>query len=75
MPKIFERVDDEVFQRDFGQTFRNKYARLTQEDDQAFMIQAEDNLLWSHIRTAARNDPVLQELLDRCVIHYKLTRK
>lgn len=75
MPKIFERVDKEVFQRDFGQTFRNKYAQLTQEDDQAFMIQAEDNLLWSHIRRAARNDPVLQELLDRCVIHYKLTRK
>lgn len=75
MTKVFERVGLQVYQRDFQEISRSKYSELTDLDDEAFMKNAEDNLLWSHIREAAKQDPILKELLEQCIMHYKITRK
>ena len=46
---------------------------LTSSDEQkALMAELRENQLWGNIHRRAKNDPGLQELLDRVVIYYRL---
>jgi hypothetical protein len=41
----------------------------------ARLAELVDNMLWNDIRQAAQVNPVLQEMLDRVVILYRLSDK
>ena len=67
---IYEHADGVTYAREFGSTERVEIGRTVprQELDQ----ELKDAKLWDDIRRAARQDPALQEALDRAIMVYRL---
>jgi len=75
---IYERVDGTVYAREFGKTERKEIGwnydpRTT--DGRPLHDHLMEDKLWGEIRREAKNNPALQEALDRVKILYHLSRE
>jgi hypothetical protein len=76
---IYERVGDEVYAREFGETertlvgYNQKYDPRT-PDGRALHEHILEDKLWGNIRRAARTNPALQDALDRAIMIYNLSK-
>jgi hypothetical protein len=68
--KVFERVDDVVYARNFGSNQRVEISR-----DQNKLAQINEDKLWGEIRRAAKTNNTLQSALEQCIIIYKLSKE
>jgi hypothetical protein len=75
---IYERVDGTVYAREFGKTERKSigwnYDTRT-SDGRSLKDHLMEDKLWEEIRREAKNNPSLQEALDRVKILYHLSRE
>ena len=74
IPKIFERVDNMVYEREIGEGVR----RLTEKSKQAqndLHNEMIDNQMWFEIRRAAKTNIALQNILDHAIMIYKLSKE
>ena len=74
MTKIYERVDDIVYQREFGELDRTPTEESQKRLDQNLAKLKEDRL-WGEIRRAAEHNKTLQHALEQCIIIYKLSEE
>lgn len=65
---IYERADGITYARELGTTERFEIGR------DYVVSETEETNLWKDIRKAAKDDPVLQEMLDRVKITYYLRK-
>ena len=66
---IYEHANGITYAREFGQTERFEIGRSYVVND-----YAEDKL-WGDIHRAAKNNPALQEVLDRAKLLYYLSKE
>jgi hypothetical protein len=66
---IYEHVNGITYAREFGQTDRFEIGRSYVVND-----YMEDKL-WGEIHRAAKNNPALQEVLDRAKLLYYLSKE
>jgi hypothetical protein len=75
---IYERVDGTVYAREFGKIERKEigwnYDTRT-SDGRPLKDHLLEDKLWNEIRREAKNNPALQEALDRVKILYHLSRE
>jgi hypothetical protein len=75
MPKIYESPDKgkTVYSREFGSAERN----FEWEDPEEARVKArlQESKEWLNILLAAKDNPVLQEAIDRVKILYHLSKK
>ena len=74
MTKIYERVDDIVYQREFGESDRTPTEESQKRSNQTLARVKEDKL-WGEIRRAAEHNKTLQHALEQCIIIYKLSEE
>ncbi len=67
---IYEHADGVTYAREFGSTERVEIGRTIQR--QELDQELNDAKFWGDIRRAARQDPALQEALDRAIMIYRL---
>jgi hypothetical protein len=67
---IYEHADGVTYAREFGHTERVEIGRTIQR--QELDQELNDAKFWGDIRRAARQDPALQEALDRAIMIYRL---
>jgi hypothetical protein len=73
-PKIFERVGDVVYSREFGEIDRY----MTPESKEQFndtLARVKEDKLWGEIRSAAQTNNTLQAALDHAIMIYKLSKE
>jgi len=72
MSKIFESPDGgaTIYERESGEIYRT----LVKENSQLFEKMAEDKL-WGEIRRMGKENPVMQEELERVIILYHLLKE
>jgi hypothetical protein len=72
MSKIFESPDGGVtiYERESGEIYRT----LVNENSQLFEKMAEDKM-WGEIRRMGKENPVMQEELERVIILYHLLKE
>ena len=70
--EIYESPDGgrTVYKREIGSLGRELI-----KEDKALHNEIMENQLWSDIRQAAKNNPSIQEALDRVIIVYELSRQ
>jgi hypothetical protein len=73
---IYERVDNTVFRREFGQTQREVvgYDHRT-SDGRPLHDHLMEDKMWGEIRRAAPSNPALQDALDRVIMIYNLSKE
>ena len=80
---IYERNGDEVYAREFGQTERKligyKYEMEDKPDPRTndgrpLFEQLKEDKLWGDIRREARTNKVLQDVLERAILIYHLSK-
>jgi hypothetical protein len=74
MTKIYERVGDIVYEREFGEFARTPTKESQKRADQNLARLKEDRL-WGEIRRAAEHNKTLQHALEQCIIIYKLSEE
>ena len=77
---VYERVDGTVYQREIGSDPLSREAigwdyDPRTEDGRPLHDHMMDSKLWGEIRRAAKENPLLQEALDRVKIIYELSKK
>lgn len=77
---IYERADGVTYAREFGSDPLSREAigwdyDPRTEDGRPVVDQLKDNKLWGEIRRAAKENPLLQDALDRAKIIYELSKK
>ena len=77
---VYERVDGTVYQREIGADPLSREAigwdyDPRTEDGRPLHDHMMDSKLWGEIRRAAKENPLLQEALDRVKIIYELSKK
>jgi hypothetical protein len=76
---IYERDGHTVYQREAGADpvtrteVGHDYDPRTQ-DGRPLLEHIQEDKLWGNIRRAARTNPALQDILDRAIMVYHLTR-
>jgi hypothetical protein len=76
---IYERVGDEIYARESGAAERTlvgydqKYDPRT-TDGRPLREHLLEDQLWGNIRRAARTNPALQDVLDRAIMIYNLSK-
>jgi hypothetical protein len=72
---IYERVGNTVFRREFGQTEREVvgYDHRTL-DGRPLVDHIREDKLWGNIRREALSNPALQDILNRAIIIYNLSK-
>lgn len=76
---IYERDGHTVYQREAGADPATRtevgydYDPRTQ-DGRPLLEHIQEDKLWGNIRRAARTNPALQDILDRAIMVYHLTR-
>jgi hypothetical protein len=76
---IYERVGDEIYARESGAVERTlvgydqKYDPRT-TDGRPLREHLLEDQLWGNIRRAARTNPALQDVLDRAIMIYNLSK-
>ena len=76
---IYERDGHTVYQRELGadpatrSEVGHDYDPRTQ-DGRPLLEHIREDQLWGNIRRAARTNPALQDILDRAIMVYHLTR-
>jgi hypothetical protein len=70
---VYERDGTTVYAREHGANPNER--KVVGWDLDSRLQDLMDNVLWSNIRQAAQTNPVLQEMLDRVVILYRLSDK
>ena len=76
---IYERVGDEIYARESGSAERTlvgydqKYDPRT-TDGRPLREHLLEDQLWGNIRRAARTNPALQDVLDRAIMIYNLSK-
>jgi hypothetical protein len=86
---IYERANGVVYAREFGADPNTRFEvgyeydpitghRIDHDsrtsDGRPLFEHIQENKLWSEIRREARNNPTLQDALDRAIMIYKLTK-
>ena len=76
MSTIFESPDGgkTVYRRLPGTSQRELYSDMT-SDGRTLHEQLQENQMWSEIRRMARQDPGMQEILERAIMYYNLKRE
>ena len=74
---IYERVDDEIYAREVGQTKRvligyDEKPDPRTNDGRPLREHILEDKLWGNIRREAKTNPALQKALDRAILIYKL---
>jgi hypothetical protein len=75
---IYERVNGTVYAREFGKTERTEIGwdhDPRTPDGRPLHDHLKEDKLWGEIRREAKNNPTLQEALDRVKILYHLSRE
>lgn len=74
MTYIFESPDggQTVYRRQLGQTQRELHS--ISEEKHKWDQQLEEEMLWTKIVQTAKNNPTLQEALDRARVIYELIK-
>ena len=69
---IYESPDGghTVYRREMGKTNRTLYS--VDKETQTKLDNVKEEKLWGSIRTAAKQDPVLQEMLDKIKTYHLL---
>jgi hypothetical protein len=69
---VYETPDggDTVYRRKIGSDSRELHS--TSEKKKNLIDDLREQKLWEEIRRAAKNDPALQEMLDRIVVYHRL---
>lgn len=72
MAKIFESPDggNTVYEREYGEIIRT----LTKEN-RSMMDRIAEDKLWGDIRRMGKDNPVMQEELERVIILYHLLKE
>jgi hypothetical protein len=86
---IYERANGVVYAREFGADPNTRFEvgyeydpitghRIDHDsrtsDGRPLFEHIQENKLWGEIRREARNNPTLQDALDRAIMIYKLTK-
>jgi hypothetical protein len=86
---IYERANGVVYAREFGADPSTRFEvgyeydpitghRIDHDertsDGRPLFEHIQENKLWGEIRREARNNPTLQDALDRAIMIYKLTK-
>lgn len=76
---IYERADGVTYAREMGSDPLSREAigwdyDPRTEDGRPLIDHMRDNKLWGEIRRAAKDNPLLQEALDRVKIIYELSK-
>jgi hypothetical protein len=76
MSTIFESPDGgkTVYRRLPGTSQRELYSDIV-SDGRTLHEQLQENQMWYEIRRMARQDPALQDLLERAIMYYNLKRE
>lgn len=72
MPKVFERSNGLVYERDFGRDPATRQAIGTCDPTQS--SDPLDRHSWSDVLLASRSNPALQDALLRAIIIYELSK-
>lgn len=77
---IYERVDGVIYARKFGETERVVVGHAYQPDPRTndgrpLHEHLMEDKLWGDIRRAARNNPALQDALERAIVIYELSKQ
>jgi hypothetical protein len=72
--KIYERVDDLVYERNVGSVARTLTAESKRKESETLARVKEDKL-WGEMRRAAKTNNTLQEALDHAIMIYKLSKE
>jgi len=69
---VYETPDggDTVYRRKIGSDSRELHS--TSEKKKDLIDDLQKQKLWGDIHRAAKNDPALQEMLDRIVVYHRL---
>ena len=72
---IYERVGDTVFRRESGATDREVVGYGDRMNDGRLLVDhIQEEKLWGQIRQAARTNPALQDVLERAIMIYRLSK-
>jgi len=80
---IYERVDDTVYARESGADPSTRRAigwlpepglYTTSSQPKSKFEQIKEDKLWGNIRRAAKDNPTLQEALERAILIYHLSK-
>ena len=72
---IYERVGDTVFRRESGATDREVVGYGARMNDGRLLVDhIQEEKLWGQIRQAARTNPALQDVLERAIMIYRLSK-
>jgi hypothetical protein len=79
---VYERSDGVTYAREFGSDPSTREAigwdydkNNPTFDPRTFVLSATEDKLWKEIRTAAQNNPSLQQALERVKILYYLSKE
>jgi len=75
---IYERANGVTYSREFGADTRTRKAIGWDLDGIAHDIPLDnfkEDRMWFDIREAAQSNPALQDVLDKAVLIYKLSKK
>jgi len=77
---IYERNGDEIYAREFGETdrtligYKHDVPDPRTSDGRPLREHMLEDKLWSEIRRAAKTNSALQEVLERAIIIYHLSK-
>lgn len=76
---IYERADGVTYAREVGADPSSRvvmgWEHRTGSSDMTFAEQVQEDQYWVQIRKAAKNNPALQDALDRVKILYELSKE
>jgi hypothetical protein len=72
---IYESFDkgDTLYRRKFGETERELYRVSDEVSDK--LAEIREDKLWGEIRRAARSNKALQDILERAILVYHLSKE
>lgn len=73
--KIFERVDDLIYERDMGSSQRTLIAASQSDQSSTLIERVKEDKLWGEIRRAAQTNITLREALNHAIMIYKLSKE
>lgn len=72
---IYENSDGVIYAREFNAPYNSRFEiGRTLDRQHADQVKIEIEL-WKDLKSAAENDPLLQEALDRVILLYHLRKK
>ena len=72
---IYERAEGIVYAREFGaDPGTRQVVGYESGSDYDLVNQLQENKLWGEIRREAKDNPTLQDALNRCIEIYQLTK-